>query len=76
MRIQPKQYFQETKMMNLYKRNYSSLGFVAGDVEVDWGRFEPPSISISDFLGFVCSFILIPMLLLLCSSYELLNFDK
>jgi hypothetical protein len=28
-------------MMNSYKRNYSSLGFVAGDVEVDWGGFEP-----------------------------------
>ena len=30
-------------MMNLYKRNYSSLGFVAGDVEVDRGGFEPPT---------------------------------
>ena len=30
-------------MMHHYKKIYNSLGFVAGDVEVDRGGFEPPT---------------------------------
>ena len=33
--------------MNSYKRNYSSLGFVAGDVEVDWGDLNLAKVEIS-----------------------------
>jgi hypothetical protein len=46
---------------------------MAHNVEVDRAGFEPASISLSNSLGFVCSFNLIPVLLLLVASYKLLD---
>ena len=44
------------------------------DSIMDRAGFEPASISLSNFLGFVSSLILIPEFLLLLSSYKFLDY--
>jgi hypothetical protein len=43
LRFRSKQNLQETKMMRSKTVSRIELGCINGDVEVDWGGFEPPT---------------------------------